>query len=154
MGAPPAHEHDGLPLASLDDTRALARRLLRRAGPGTLLVLTGPLGAGKTTFTRFLAEALGAQAEVTSPTYTLVHEYPTPHGTLVHIDAYRLPDAAALTGLGLDELLDRARLVVVEWGAGLLPAFPEALWLELARSGERRRATLRTASGEPVAWGP
>jgi len=84
----------------------------------------------------------------------LVHEYPTPHGVLVHIDAYRLPDAAALEQLGLDETLERARLVVVEWGTGLLARHPEALWLELERHGESRSATLRDATGRPLGWAP
>ena len=98
-------------------------------------------------------EGLGSDAEVSSPSYTLVHEYPTPEGTLVHVDAYRLPDAAALGGLGLDEMRERARLVVVEWGAGLLAEHPDALWLELELERDRRRATLRDAAGRPVAWG-
>lgn len=139
-------------LRTLDDTRELARRLLRQAPGGSLLVMSGPLGAGKTTLTRFLVEELGSEADVTSPTYTLVHEYPTPQGVVVHIDAYRLPDAAALEQLGLDETLERARLVVVEWGTGLLPAYPEALWLELERRGEARRATLRDGAGRPLGW--
>ncbi len=141
-------------LPTLDDTRKLARHLLQRAPGGSLLVLSGPLGAGKTTLTRFLAEALGSDADVTSPSYTLVHEYPTPQGVLVHIDAYRLPDAAALEQLGLEETLDRARLVVVEWGTGLLARYPDALWLDLERHGEARRATLRDASGQPLGWDP
>ncbi len=139
-------------LRTLEDTRALARRLLQRAPGGSLLVLTGPLGAGKTTLTRYLVAALGSDAAVTSPTYTLVHEYPTPQGVLVHIDAYRLPDAATLEQLGLDETLERARLVVVEWGAGLLALHPDALWLELEREGTARRATLRDASGRQLGW--
>lgn len=140
-------------LETLGATRALAARLVRRAPPGTLLVLSGPLGAGKTTLTRFLAEALGSTAEVTSPSYTLVHEYPTPHGVLIHIDAFRLEDAAALRGLGLEEMLERSRLVVVEWGRGLLAEYPDALWLALERTGDHRRATLRDARGEPLPWG-
>ncbi|MFO7544958.1 MAG: tRNA (adenosine(37)-N6)-threonylcarbamoyltransferase complex ATPase subunit type 1 TsaE [Trueperaceae bacterium] len=116
-------------LSDMDATRALAQDALRRTGPGSLLILTGPLGSGKTTFTSLLARELGAAAAVTSPTYTLVHEYPTPQGVLVHVDAYRLPDAAALEGLGLDAYLERARLVVVEWGEGLLAGRPEASWL-------------------------
>ncbi len=103
---------------------------------GALLVLTGPLGAGKTTFVRPLARALGSQADVTSPSYALVHEYPTPAGTLVHVDAYRLPGAAALQALGLDELCQRARLTVVEWGDALLEERPEAYHLALDRAGD------------------
>lgn len=117
-------------LASLTDTEGLARRVAANAPAGAVLVLTGPLGAGKTTFTQALARALGSTAAVTSPTYTLVHEYPTPDGPLVHIDAYRLQDAD-LAALGFDDYVDRARLVVVEWGAPLLEQLPEALWLEL-----------------------
>lgn len=139
-------------LHTLENTRELARLLIRRAPAGALIVLTGPLGAGKTTLTRFLAETLGSEAAVTSPTYTLVHEYPTPEGVLVHIDAYRLPDAAALEQLGLDETMERARLVVVEWGRALLRSRPEALWLDLERVGERRAATLRDAAGRPLGW--
>ena len=140
-------------LRSLEDTRELARLLLRRAPAGSLVVLTGPLGAGKTTLTRFIAEALGSEAAVTSPTYTLVHEYPTPQGVLIHIDAYRLPDAGALEQLGLDETLERARLVVVEWGGALLRSRPDALWLDIARDGNARAATLRDATGRPIGWG-
>lgn len=117
-------------LRSLSDTADLAREALQLAPTGSLLLLAGPLGAGKTTFTQLLAAELGSTAAVTSPTYTLVHEYPTPHGPLVHIDAYRLPSAQALPGLGLDDYLERSRLVVVEWGAELLELYPEALLLE------------------------
>ena len=122
-------EPDEIVLNDMDATRALARDAVRSTGPGDLLILTGPLGSGKTTFTSLLAQELGAEAPVTSPTYTLVHEYPTPEGVLVHVDAYRLPDAAALEGLGLDAYLERARLVVVEWGEGLLAGRPESLWI-------------------------
>ena len=128
-------------LESLHDTRRLAQRLAA-APRGSLLVLSGPLGAGKTTLTQALGAALGSTAHISSPTYTLVHEYPTPAGTLVHIDAYRLGDAAALFDLGLEDYLERARLVVVEWGEALLEAFPEALHVELSFDGETRRATL------------
>ncbi len=138
----------------LEDTRRIATMLVALAPAGSLVVLSGPLGAGKTTLTRYLAQALGSEAVVTSPTYTLVHEYPTPQGVLVHIDAYRLPSAGALQGLGLDETLERARLVVVEWGDELLASYPDALWLRLDRRGDERSAELLDAHGSPVAWAP
>lgn len=132
-------------LATMEASAALAREALRHAPEGALLLLAGPLGAGKTTFTGLLARELGSTAAVTSPTYTLVHEYPTPAGLLVHIDAYRLPDAKALTGLGLDDYLERARLVVVEWGLPLLELYPEALVLEFALEAVGEHEVLRSA---------
>jgi len=108
---------------------------------GQLLLISGPLGAGKTTFVAALAEALGSSANVTSPTYTLVHEYPTPRGPLVHVDAYRLDASVDIdVALDLHAYLDRARAVVVEWGDRLLDAHPEAWHLRLTRVGEVRSA--------------
>ncbi len=121
---------NALPLRTLDDTLDLARTALQALPAGALLLLSGPLGAGKTTFTQALGKALRVVAPVTSPTYTLVHEYPSPGGTLVHLDAYRLGSAEPLAGSMLDDYLERARLVVVEWGEQLLAAYPEAWWLE------------------------
>ena len=109
---------------------------------GSLLILSGPLGAGKTTLTQQLAKAFGSQAAVSSPTYTLIHEYPTPVGTLIHIDAYRLESAEDLLELGLEDYLDRARLVVVEWGEGLKALYPEAYMVKLRLEGEHRTAEL------------
>ncbi|MDQ3460211.1 MAG: tRNA (adenosine(37)-N6)-threonylcarbamoyltransferase complex ATPase subunit type 1 TsaE [Deinococcota bacterium] len=133
---------DPVALSSLAATRALAARLATLLPAGSLLLLAGELGAGKTTLTQALAEALGSPARVSSPTYTLIHEYPTPEGLLVHIDAYRLPSAEALLELGLEDYLGRARLVVVEWGEGLLAHYPDACLLRLELTPEGRRATL------------
>ncbi len=132
-------------LSTLEESAALAREALRRAPAGSLLLLTGPLGAGKTTFTSLLGLELGSAAAITSPTYTLVHEYPTPEGPLVHVDAYRLPDAKALTGLGLDDYLERSRLVVVEWGLPLKELFPEALVLEFSLEAVGEHEVVRSA---------
>lgn len=137
-GAPPARVED------LAGTRRWARFLAERLPVGALLLIDGPLGAGKTTLVQELVAALDGDAAVTSPTYTLVHEYPTPAGTVVHVDAYRLDDAAALLQLGFDEYLERARLVAVEWGRTLAAAYPEAWQLEMRREGDdARRLELR-----------
>ena len=115
-------------LDGVAQTRALGRRLAGRLAAGDLVVLSGPLGAGKTALTQGIGEALGVQGRVTSPTFVLarVHRGPLP---LVHVDAYRLRDAGAPT-LELDDLdLDAdlpASLVVVEWGEGLVDALAEA----------------------------
>lgn len=141
-------------LPDLAATRALARHTARALPHGALLVLTGPLGAGKTAFVGALAHALGSDADVTSPSYTLVHEYPTEDGVLVHVDLYRLdPTLDATATLDLDAYLARARAVVVEWGAGLLAAYPEAWHLDLAREGERRRAVWHRPLGGPAPAG-
>jgi tRNA threonylcarbamoyladenosine biosynthesis protein TsaE len=129
-------------LESLADTRTFAATLLPHLTHGALLLLDGPLGAGKTALVTELAQLLGSEAEVSSPTYTLIHEYPTPEGVLVHVDVYRLDGIEALLDLGLDDYLERARLVVVEWGAPLRASHPEALLVRIDRRGERRSAEL------------
>lgn len=129
-------------LESLSDTRAFAADLLPQLPAGALLLLDGPLGAGKTALVAELTRLLGSGAAVSSPTYTLIHEYPTPEGVVVHIDAYRLDGPEALIDLGLDDYLDRARLVAVEWGAPLLATYPEALLVRMTRVGERRSVAL------------
>ncbi|TBH20756.1 tRNA (adenosine(37)-N6)-threonylcarbamoyltransferase complex ATPase subunit type 1 TsaE [Thermus thermamylovorans] len=126
-------------LGDLEDTRALAREVLSLLPLGARVALQGPLGAGKTTFVRFLAEALGFRGRVTSPSYTLIHTYPTPEGPLVHADLYRLQDPKAL----LPQLFaaqEEARLLLVEWGD---PETLEASFLlRLIPQGEARRAEL------------
>ncbi len=105
---------------SVDATRRCARALSAHAAPGGLVVLTGGLGAGKTTFAKAYAAALGVDAVVTSPTYTLVHHYrcgPTaPIEVLLHVDLWRLHDAGEVADLALDELLDDRTAAIVEWG--------------------------------------
>ena len=90
--------------------------------PSVLLILTGTLGAGKTTLVKGIAEALGAADpdEVTSPTFTLVHEYEGAHSgkpvSLYHLDLYRLETERQVEQLGIDELLEEDAIVLVEWG--------------------------------------
>lgn len=117
-----------LVLDSPDDTRALGARLATSLAAGDLVVLSGPLGAGKTALAQGIGAGLGVQGQVTSPTFVLarVHRGSLP---LVHVDAYRLRDAGA-PALELDDLdLDAdlpGSVVVVEWGEGLVEGLSEA----------------------------
>jgi tRNA threonylcarbamoyladenosine biosynthesis protein TsaE len=100
--------------------RALGHRLAGQLRPGDLLVLTGELGSGKTTFTQGLGDGLGVRGPVTSPTFVIARVHPSEVGgpELVHVDAYRLGSMAELDDLDLDTDLDDA-VTVVEWGEGL-----------------------------------
>ncbi|MGF1648348.1 MAG: tRNA (adenosine(37)-N6)-threonylcarbamoyltransferase complex ATPase subunit type 1 TsaE [Kineosporiaceae bacterium] len=104
--------------ATAEATRALGRALAGLAGPGDVIVLNGPLGAGKTTLVQGLARGLGISEPATSPTFVLVHEMTGGRLPLVHVDAYRLGSALELDDLDLDADVDRS-VVVVEWGEGL-----------------------------------
>ena len=97
---------------------SLARELPRRA----VILLSGDLGAGKTTLAKGIAKGLGAadSDEVSSPTFTLIHE----HGRVYHVDLYRLDTLKEVETLGLEEILDRDAVVLVEWGERFLELFP------------------------------
>lgn len=96
------------------ETEALGEQLGTRLKPGDLVVLAGPLGSGKTTFVRGMARGTGSDAQVQSPTFTLVRIYPG-RVQLAHVDLYRVKAAGELADLGLDELLDEGAMVI-EWG--------------------------------------
>lgn len=133
--------------AEWDETRLVAwGRALGAVWPtGGVLALHGDLGAGKTTLVRAIAHGLGVRdaAAVTSPTYAVVHEYDTAHGTVVHADLYRVRRPDELDELGWDELLARARAVLVEWpaqGGDRLPPHAMHVMLEhVAGAGGVRR---------------
>lgn len=109
-----------LRLESLTEMRTFAEALAGQLRAGDLLILTGNLGAGKTTFTQSLGRALGVSGRITSPTFVIAREHPSLSGgpALVHVDAYRLSDAEELGDLDLDSELEES-ITVVEWGAGL-----------------------------------
>lgn len=115
-----------LVLPDADATLDLGRRLAGLLRAGDLVVLTGGLGAGKTTLTRGLGEGLGVRGPVTSPTFVIARIHPSLVGgpELVHADAYRLGGIAELDDLDLDADLDDA-VTVVEWGAGLAEGLAE-----------------------------
>jgi tRNA threonylcarbamoyl adenosine modification protein YjeE len=107
--------------------RALGATLAEQLGPGDLVVLSGELGAGKTTFTQGIGAGLGVRGEVTSPTFVIAREHP-PTGDgppLVHVDAYRLGGIDELDDLDLDTALDEA-VTVVEWGEGIAEGLAES----------------------------
>lgn len=124
-----------VPLPSLRATRSLANSLAAELAGGELLLLSGELGSGKTTFVGYLAEALGIESGwVSSPSFTLVQRYPPGLKgiALTHVDLYRLRSQRELEGLGIEEILDSADLVAVEW-----PAVGETLWAECSRPVRR-----------------
>lgn len=104
---------------SADETVALGRSLRDLLQPGQMIVLRGDLGAGKTTLVKGIAEGFHAalQEDVTSPTFTLVHEYRGSQVTLFHIDLYRIDTGRELITLGIDDLRSEASsILLVEWG--------------------------------------
>ncbi len=107
---------------SATDTIRIGAQLLEKLTLPVLLILTGTLGAGKTTLVKGIAEALGAAEpdEVTSPTFTLVHEYEGEYKgkvvSLYHLDLYRLENERQVEQLGIDEFMENNALVLVEWG--------------------------------------
>ena len=127
-------------VADLEATQQLAAKLAAQVQTGDLLVLTGGLGAGKTTFTQALGQALGVAGQVSSPTFVLArtHRSLNQGPSLVHVDAYRT-DAAGLESLDLAATLPEA-VTVVEWGRGLVEdalAGPGGSWLDLQLVDER-----------------
>nr|WP_243752403.1 alanine racemase [Leucobacter weissii] len=142
-------EGDGAPrierieIADPESMHELGRRLGRRLAAGDLVILTGPLGAGKTALARGIGEALGVRGPVTSPTFVLARTHP-PLGDgppLIHVDAYRLAGAGELDDLDLD--LDGA-VVVAEWGSGLFDE--HGSWIEVTIE----RPTGSTGPGDTV----
>jgi tRNA threonylcarbamoyladenosine biosynthesis protein TsaE len=124
----------GVPLllSGEDQQRALGRRLAGLLPTGTLIFLEGELGVGKTTFAQGLAQGLGFTGLVSSPTYALMQEYPTPAGLLLHVDAYRIRHPQELYEMDLERLISQARLSLIEWGEAFYQDFPAATLLRLS----------------------
>lgn len=126
---------------SEEETIELGRRLARELPPRAVVLLVGQLGAGKTTLAKGLVWGLGAAEpeEVFSPTFTLVHEYGG-CPTVYHVDLYRIERPAELATLGLEELLEREAVVLIEWGEKFPGLWPEdRIEIRLRRlEGEKR----------------
>jgi len=133
---------------SPEETVALGRSLVELLTPPKIVLLRGDLGAGKTTLVKGIAAGFGAASEddVTSPTFTLVHEYRGPGVNLYHIDLYRVDTQRQLETLGLDDLIAENSILLIEWGEKF-PRFVRERDVEIAlgRAGERER-TIRVSS--------
>jgi len=126
-------------LPTIEDTHAWGARLGARLRAGDLVVLTGGLGAGKTSLTQGIAEGLRVRGPITSPTFVIARVHPSLVGgpDLVHVDAYRLGGLAELDDLDLDASLEEA-VTVVEWGRGVAEQLSED-YLEVTLSGDDTR---------------
>jgi tRNA threonylcarbamoyladenosine biosynthesis protein TsaE len=124
-------------------TRAIAAALAPRLGAGDVLLLQGDLGSGKTAFVRGLASGLGVDpGEVTSPTFTLVHEYRGGRLPIVHVDLYRLT-GIDLDEIGLDEVLAGSGVVAIEWAERLSRTGEGAIRVQISdRGGEVREIVI------------
>jgi len=131
------------------ETYGLGQAVGRSLVGGLTIGLVGPLGAGKTQLVKGVAVGNGmAQGDkVTSPTFTLIHEY-TGRLALYHLDAYRLRGAADLRALGFEELIGPGAAVVVEWADRAADAMPEdSLWVEVSITGDAARSFLFRPTG-------
>jgi tRNA threonylcarbamoyladenosine biosynthesis protein TsaE len=148
---------------SVDETRQVARAMSPVCVPGDVLLLAGDLGAGKTAFAQGFGAGLGITEAITSPTFTLVRQYPvTGLGaggvrTMVHADMYRLEHLHEIVDLGLPELVEEGGVALVEWGEAAEPVLGEgSLPVRMAMDGthdQRRTITLGSAGGSwPARW--
>lgn len=125
--------------ASEAETERAGEDLGRRLSPGSVLLLYGELGAGKTAFVRGLARGLGGSPdEVSSPTFTIVQEYDGARARLYHVDLYRL-SPAEVEDLGLDDLIDSGGVVAIEWAERWHGRPSRALAVHLERVDDERR---------------
>ena len=126
---------------STEATEEIGRAIAAVLNPGTLVVLEGDLGAGKTALTRGIAVGLGLTSMVTSPTYTIVSEHISGNGgtDMFHFDVYRLHDSDDFIAAGLDEYFYRGGVCVLEWGDKVENILPEnRLRIELHGNGSQR----------------
>ena len=124
---------------SPEETEAIGAALGKILTPGAVIAYRGDLGAGKTAFTRGLARGLGYAEPVTSPTYTIVHEYLGGRMPLFHFDMYRLASSDDLWDIGWEDYLDRGGVCAVEWSENVEDALEDAILITIHKTGETSR---------------
>ena len=118
---------------SADETQALGKKLAESLRPGDVIAYFGDLGAGKTAFTRGIAEGLGVSEQVTSPTYTIVNEYLSGRLPLFHFDMYRLGSSDELFDIGWEDYLARGGVCAVEWSENVEDALQDAIRITIEK---------------------
>lgn len=131
---------------SEQETEQLGEQLAKQLKPGTVIAYEGDLGAGKTAFTRGLARGLGITERVTSPTYTIVNEYPGKI-PLFHFDMYRLSSSEELFDIGWEDYLERGGILAVEWSERVADAMENPLRISIRRNPEEENGRIITLEG-------
>lgn len=134
---------------SADETQALGQKLASRLAPGDVIAYFGDLGAGKTAFTRGLAQGLGITDPVTSPTYTIVNEYLSGRIPLFHFDMYRLSSSDELFDIGWEDYLSRSGVCAVEWSENVEDALQDAIRVTIEKDADEPDTRHITITGGP-----
>lgn len=134
---------------SADETQALGQKLASRLAPGDVIAYFGDLGAGKTAFTRGLAQGLGITDPVTSPTYTIVNEYLSGRIPLFHFDMYRLSSSDELFDIGWEDYLSRGGVCAVEWSENVEDALQDAIHVTIEKDADEPDTRHITITGGP-----
>ncbi len=134
---------------SADETQALGQKLASRLAPGDVIAYFGDLGAGKTAFTRGLAQGLGITDPVTSPTYTIVNEYLSGRIPLFHFDMYRLSSSDKLFDIGWEDYLSRGGVCAVEWSENVEDALQDAIRVTIEKDADEPDTRHITITGGP-----
>jgi tRNA threonylcarbamoyladenosine biosynthesis protein TsaE len=141
---------------SAEETRIVGAALAPTLLPGDIVSLSGDLGAGKTVFVQGVAAALGVEKRVTSPTFTIVHEYDGRY-PILHLDIYRLDSYQEVLDLGFEEFLDPSSVVLIEWGEAIGPLLPRRfLDIEIRQSVDGEDESIRSIRFRPrgIEWIP
>lgn len=133
--------------ASEADTDAFAQKLANQVQAGDIICLEGNLGAGKTTFTKYFAKALGIDQAIKSPTYTIIREYEDNDIPLYHMDAYRLEETGS-DSVGLEDYINGDGVTIIEWPQFVTEDLPkDYFWITLTATSETSREVTLTYEG-------